>query len=282
MRDTKSNLESRIVKPIFVIACCNSGTTILWDAIKSHRNVSGPLIEGQDLEGMPDTMRHYLGDATFRLWAHYLFAKGDENGIPGSNLAYYVTEENVNEADKQQFIQVYLQNMIPGTRLSDKSPAHTLRARYMQGCFPDAYFVAIARNGYAISEGIRRKRLFDPKRPQYKGLYTEIRDAAYHWNKANEILLSYKQLNLLDKYMIIRYEDLVNNTKQTLFSVLDFCGLDKTGFSIPKFEQDHNEKQISRLTRNEINTITLIAEPMLTHFGYGILQSKITYRNLLP
>ena len=70
-------------KPIFIFGCCNSGTTPLWRALKQHKGLSGPDIEGQDLQDLPASMKQYVGKATFRLWAH-----------PKFKLCYYATEND--------------------------------------------------------------------------------------------------------------------------------------------------------------------------------------------
>jgi len=244
-------------KPIFVFGCCNSGTTILWQALRHHKKLSGPEIEGQDLQDLPICMRHYLGDATFRLWAH-----------PKFKLCYYVTEDDYNTKDAAKVKEVYNRYTVPGTRLITKSPADTLRARLIQSYFPDAYFIAIVRNGYAVSEGIIRKRKYDPDRPQYEGLFTTIEEAAEQWFRANTIIVSHQKF--LDNYMIVRYEDLIRKPKHILLSIFDFCGLEPDGFHIPTFTQGLNEEQVSRLSDYEIETITRIAAPMLIHFGYEL------------
>jgi hypothetical protein len=267
----ESNLEIRIKKPIFIFGCSNSGTTILWKSLKSHKDISGPDIECQDLEGLPDSMRHNLGNATFRMWAHHLFAQGDENGVAGSNLLYYATEEDFNEGDMQTLIGTYSNFVEPGKRMIAKSPADTLRARLIQAYFPDAYFVAIVRDGYAVSEGIRRKRWHDPERPQFEGLHTTIEDAAEQWYNANRVISSYKELNLLKRLKVIRYEDLVETPQKVLSSILEFCELDQNELAIPSLETSLNQNQISRLSSHEIETVTRIAQPMLLHFGYEIL-----------
>ena len=63
----------KIKRPVFIFGCSNSGTTILWQALKNHIKLSGPDMEGQDIKELPDKMKHYLGKATFRLWAHPKF-----------------------------------------------------------------------------------------------------------------------------------------------------------------------------------------------------------------
>ena len=230
----------QIQKPIFVFGCSNSGTTILWQALKRHISLSGPDVEDQDIEGMPDSTRHHLGKATFRLWAH-----------PRFKLCYYSTEKDYKEEDTQKLQAIYKQFVVTGTRLVVKSPAHTLRARLIQAYFPDAYFVAIVRNGYAVAEGIVRKRKYDPDRPQFQGLTTTIEEAAEQWFRANVVIMSHQKF--LRNYLIVRYEDLVQNPEATLHTVLDYCRLGKADFPvpIPNFEQGKNGEQIARLVKEE-------------------------------
>jgi hypothetical protein len=247
-----------IKDPVFVFGCCNSGTTILWEALKRHGDFCGPDVEGQDLNDLPDSMRHHLGKSTFRLWAH-----------PNFNRCYYATEADCNENDRGKIMEVYGRYAEPGKRFITKSPADTLRARLIQGYFPDASFLAIVRNGYAVSEGIVRKRKLDPDRPEYEGLFTTIDEAAEQWYRSNTIILSHGKF--LNKYKIIKYEDLVENPEDTLYSVLDFCCADKKKFHAPEFRTDLNTEQIGRLSEYEIETVTRVAKPLLIHFGYDVL-----------
>ncbi len=263
-------MPNPVEKPIFIFGCCNSGTTILLHSLLKHKSLNGPKIDGQDLDGLPDSMTHYLGNSTFRMWAHHLFSQGEEE-VPGSNLIYYVTEKDYNEEDKNKLIKIYSSFLKPGIRLAIKSPADTLRERLIQSYFQDAYFIGVVRNGYAVSEGIVRKREFDPDRPNHMGLKTTISDAAEQWNNANRVLNSYNELGLLKNLIILKYEDLVSNSKKVLNSVLDFCELDKEGFEIPEFQKDLNDKQIARLSTEDIGAVTNIAKPMLTKFGYDLL-----------
>jgi hypothetical protein len=244
-----------VERPIFVFGCCNSGTTILWQALKKHQALSGPDVEDQDIDGMPDSMRHWLGRETFRLWAH-----------PKFGLCYYTTERDCDEGDKEKLQGIYQRFLIPGTRLVAKSPAHTLRARLIQSYFLDAYFVAIVRNGYAVTEGIIRKRKFDPDRPQFQRMLTTVEEAAEQWFRANTVIVSHQ--SFLCRYLIIKYEDLVERPEATLHTVLNHCGLDTIKFPVPVFEKKNNEAQIARLPREEVDIVTRIAGPILHHFGY--------------
>ncbi len=246
-----------IVKPVFVFGCCNSGTTILWQALKQHKEFSGPDIEGQDIEDLPASMRHYLGKSTFRMWAH-----------PRFKLSYYATEADFSAEDAQKIKDIYNRYYVPGTRFIAKSPADTLRARLIQSYFPDAYFIGVVRNGYAVCEGIVRKREYDPERPQNRGLSTTVDEAAEQWFRANTIMVSHQKF--LRQYKIVMYEDLVEATEEVLLSILEFCGLETAEFSVPSFTKGLNEEQISRLSKAEVETISRIAGPMLVHFGYEL------------
>ena len=250
----------KIERPIFIFGCCNSGTTILWEALKSHPQLSGPPVEGQDLPGMPRKMTHFLGNRTFRLWAH-----------PKFNMSYYFTVDDTTKHDVQAIREVFSRYIKPDTRLVTKSPADTLRARMIQEYFKDENpsFIIIIKNGHAVAEGIRRKRLWDEDRPKYKGLKTTIAQAAEQWLWANWVIVTLK--SYLKNYLIIKYEDLVEDPKDTLTKVFDFLRLDIGNLVIPVFRKDDNEKQIDRLTTDEVKTITRIAEPMLTYFDYKLL-----------
>ncbi len=256
--------STKIEKPIFIFGCSNSGTTILWQALKRHQGLSGPDIEDQDIEEMPHVMTHYLGKAGFRLWAH-----------PKFKLCYYFTEKDYQTQDAQKVREVYLTFLNPGTRLVAKSPAHTLRARLIQSFFSDAYFIAIVRNGYAVSEGIVRKRKFDPDRPQFQGLFTTIEEAAEQWFRANVIIVSHQKF--LKNYFIVKYEELVANPKQTFNLILDFCELTKEDFPVPAFDTTKNHEQIARLSEYDTETITRVAGPMLIHFDYELINKELKW-----
>lgn len=245
----------KLESPLFVIGCCNSGTTILWRALLSHRELSGPTCEGQDLKELPQCMKHHIGRQTFRMFAHPHF-KG----------VYHLTEKDYDLEQAQRLAAVYAEHCEPGLRFIEKSPANSVRTRFLQSIFPNATFIIIVRNGMAVSEGIRRKRLYDPERQHMAGLSTTIDQAAEQWYHANRIIM--EDMQFLKRCIMIKYEDLVSNTPKVLRSVLDFCKLDCQDFNFPKFETNHNIKQIERLTDVEKDIIYKITGNLLTELSY--------------
>lgn len=259
--------EYQLKEPVFVMGCCNSGTTILGKAIQSHWDVHGLEEEGPLTPGYPKELTHHLCPHTFRTWAHPIWSRG-KSVNPGDNLAYYMTEEAMTENLASKLNDFYRPFVGNGKRLCDHSPQSTLRARALQKAFPDAYFVAIVRDAYAVSEGIRRKRWDDPDRPHMSGFNTPIETAARQWSETSKILLSYKKL--LDRYLLIKYENLVSNAESILTEVLSFCKLESKGHDFPSFILDLNEKQCSSLTSLEIQIISLIAGNEIKAMGYTI------------
>jgi hypothetical protein len=261
----------RVVAPIFVVGCCNSGTTILWRALQAHPDLEGPPFEGQDLRDLPARMRHFLGKQTFRMFAH-----------PKFNNAYRATEHHYTPAIAARLDAVYSEHCRPGKRLLEKSPANAIRTRFLQAVFPDASFVMIVRNGLAVSEGIVRKRLFDPDRPHMESQLTSLAEAAQQWRSANRLMLADRPF--LRRSILIRYEDLVASPKKALDRVLRYCNLDPTRVASPVFETELNAQQIRRLSSEDIQRIApLLAGvlPATQAFGQWTSRRSNTMINLL-
>ncbi|MEK6825373.1 MAG: sulfotransferase [Nanoarchaeota archaeon] len=255
------NSMHKIERPIFVFGCNNSGTTVLWKTLKGHPDLCGPDVESQTLPGLPKHMTSYIRE-TFRLFAH-----------PKFKMCYHVTENDYREEDHLQIARVFSSFLTPNKRLVFKSPSDTLRARLIQSYFPDASFVAIVRNGYAVCEGTVRKRRDDPERPQYTGMFTTYEEAAEQWFRANVMVVS--NASFLKRYKIIKYEDLVAQPKATLERLTSFCDIDLERLPIPELKDDLNFKQIRALAPYQIESITCIAHPMLEHFEYEVLRKSL-------
>jgi Sulfotransferase family len=251
----KTKLLRKFEKPIFVVGCGNSGTTILWKTLLSHADLGGPLSEGQDLKDLPRCMTHFLGRQTFRLFAHSRF-----------KMAYRTTEKDYTPRIGEHLAEVYADHLSPGLRFIEKSPSNSMRVRFLQRVFPDAFFVLVVRNGIAVSEGIRRKRWYDPDRQPMAGLQTTIADAAEHWSRTNHSLFL-DRLHLR-RSIVVRYEDLVANPAPVLHAILEFCECAPAPLCLPEFETAFNDTQIQRLTVAELAMVRRVAGPTLAALGY--------------
>ena len=189
------------------------------------------------------------------MWAHSRFKS-----------TYHLTEKSHEPALGERLGSIYREHCQDGTRLLEKSPPNSLRTRFLQSTFPNACFVIIVRNGFAVSEGIVRKRSYDPDRQHMAGLRTTIEQAAEQWANANRTLLQDKPF--LRRSITIRYEDLVCDSANVLQSILRFCECLTPNLEVPRFQKDLNEKQTARLSPEEKNAIRRVAGDMLHYFGY--------------
>lgn len=243
------------LKPIFVIGCCNSGTTLLWKMLLQNSGVSGPDIEGQAIEDLPKYLKHFIGKETFRLFAH-----------PKFRNAYHLTEKDSNELTTHEVSNIYSRYFIEGTRFIEKSPANSVRMRFLQATFPDAQFVVIIRNGFAVAEGIRRKRWFDPERTHLSGQGTTIEQAAVQWLYANSTII--RDLSYINNFIVIRYEELVKKPEFIMNRLYGFLSLPQLKFNASYFRIDDNQRQIARLKKAEIELIYSIQKQLLHQLGY--------------
>ena len=268
IRESAGNIlrEFRIlVKPaprpagcwLFLAGCYNSGTTLLAKLLAQHADISAIPTEG-----------HFITNQ---------FVKDFEVGLPrmwaaGEHL-FRLTEDSVGP-DPERVKKEWGIRLDTGKRvLLEKSPPNTARTRWLQRHCVPARFVAIVRDGYAVAEGIRRKA--DPKHlPQS----WPIEDCARQWVRSYEVLL--EDAPNLEHLLWVRYEDLARNPLETLNEIARFAGLPpfpdmKLDSPLSVHERDEpmrnmNEESISRLSGDDLRKITVVAGPMLEHFGYPL------------
>ena len=240
---------------VFLVGCYNSGTTLLAELLGQHPSISALPTEG-----------HFITDE---------FIKDYDIGLP----RMWVEREDLfrlNEHDrgpdplrvkKEWAMRLNLRKPV----LLEKSPPNTAKVRWLQAHFENAYFIGLLRNGYAVAEGITRKA--DPKHLVESW---PIEMSAYQWKRSNEILE--QDMKYLQHFIWVKYEDLVDDTVETLNKITDFIGIPE----FDSFEADRswsiherderirnmNAESIQRLSRQQIDLINHVAGDMIDSFGY--------------
>ncbi len=150
----------------------------------------------------------------------------------------------------------------------------------LQQIYPDAHFVAIVRNGFAVCEGqMRRGR--------------SLRDSALLYEKCCRRII--EDNNRLPNYTMIRFEDVLLKPKQSVQKIMSSANLslDKVtkirlvGRQMPNKTRDNrlfwctfdeladhidpeiDRRQIQRLDRETKATIMSIAGNSMRHLGYS-------------
>lgn len=246
-------------KWIFVVGCYNSGTTLLSSLLGAHSEIAALPDEGQFLTD------EFLSDYEVglpRMWVlrEDLFRLTDADVGP-----------DVVRLKKEWLMR--LDRSAPF--FLEKSPPNAARTLWLQKHFCNAHFIAIVRNGYAVSEGIRRKA-----QPQHLQKGWPISLCARQWNRSNEILV--EDASAIEHLLWVRYEDLATDPVAVLDRVWEFVGVEadsesvKVGARWPVHERREpilnlNPESMARLSPADVSTITDAAEPMLENFGYEIL-----------
>ena len=240
---------------VFLVGCYNSGTTLLSDILGQHTSIAALPTEGQFIT---DQFVKDYNIGLPRMWVDredlFTLTEHDEGPDPAR-----LKKEWCMRLDTNRPI------------LLEKSPSNIAKMRWLQKHFENAHFIGIVRNGYAVAEGIARKA-----EPRHLRGGWPIEKCAWQWKRSNEVMQ--QNAALMDHYLSITYEDLTDDTDNTLNRVTRFL-------DIPDFEQleagrtwkiherneplrDMNPDSIGRLERDEIDTIYRVAGDMLDAFNY--------------
>lgn len=245
-------------KWVFIVGCYNSGTTLIHDLLANH----------PDIGSMPDEGQYYTDQLLLpksvglpRLWAiepdrFYL----NENSNQGINIGKL----------KRQWGAYFDEPM--GPILLEKSPTNAARTRWLQRHFENAHFIGIIRNGYAVAEGIRRKADHS------------LDIGARQWTRSNEIMLD--DFEMLEKKILIRYEELTESTHETLQQIFNFLGLNSGDQNIENMTgknwkiheqtspiQNMNQRSLDALNKQDIEVIESVAGQLLKRLGYSFQDS---------
>lgn len=242
----------------FIVGCNNSGTSLLQKILQRSNQISTLPFEGQ-LYTRVFQRANKKGFA--RVWSEY-----------SQELSAECSPIKV----APRLLHDWMRNLsLPIHKvIVEKTPANVLRMNWLTAAFPNSYFIGMVRNGYAVCEGIHRKAGQD------------LRRAACHWNKVNEIMLT--QGRTLPHFLLIKYEELTEKPNLTMRRIADFldinpCTLEyaaKKLFSFstvignkPQRLKNLNQESIARLTPADLRTINSCAAHMLHYFGYKVLHA---------
>ncbi|WP_457670278.1 sulfotransferase family protein [Thiolapillus sp.] len=235
-------------KWVFIVGCYNSGTTLLHNIIASHPAVASLPREGQyctDQLLVPSEV------GLTRIWAFQ-----PERFIPSAG------NEPDAEKIKRQWCGLMSNPALPV--FLEKSIPNAARITWLNKHFPNAHFIALVRNGYAVAEGIHRKA----------GQSVEV--AAKQWRESNRIML--EQLEQVERKLLLRYEDMTTQPAETLEKVMTFLDLDGAKLVLDQKWAIHgassnirnmNARSLARLSEEEKAFIRQEAGELLEAFHYS-------------
>jgi hypothetical protein len=234
-----------INRPIFIIGCNRSGTTLLFRNLSMHPDLWSLYIESQD--------------EFYRYWPiHPEF--GDRLTQPpsdeiGSGLIRDLYDRAHN---KERFRDTPLTGRIPTRvfqrpvgrfykpetiRLVEKTPANSLRIPMLAQAFPDASFLYIVRRGEAVVSSLMEgwknwsgtadgedwrytkwHYLVPPGWRSWTGRPLE-EICTYQWVASNLAARFDLERWAPKRFLILRYEDLIATPSEDYQNIAQFCGL---------------------------------------------------------
>jgi len=261
---TKFTKVSSPEKWVFIVGCYNSGTTLLLRLLDNYRDIS-TLYEGVFKTSELNTPEE-LG------WTRLWYKVYEQVRLSKNNDGI-----NVNNLKKDWSIFLNNKKKI----FVEKSIVNSTRMAWLQENFKNSYFIFIVRNGYCVSEGIKRKApkgAWGIQKKDYQPSYP-IEMCAKQWIYSNKIIE--KDSRNIKRFFKIKYEDLCVNPEKTLKNIYKFLNIPSGNqFNKEKKWNIHGEKSeiknmnyksFERLSSFQIKKINQIAEKMLGYYGYDIL-----------
>jgi hypothetical protein len=232
-------------RPILVIGCNRSGTTLIFRNLSEHPKTWGLYEESQHI-----FYRHYPIDPEM----------GDRLvDPPSSEIAASITRAFYREAhNKEVFKDLRGLRLIPRKllqrptnrfykrpplRLVEKTPANSLRIPFLFRLFPDARIVFVVRRAEdtisSLMEGWKNwsntgsgswvygqwHYLVPPGWQQWKGrALAEI--CAFQWVESNRVALEDLEAHCPGRYLFVRYEEAVAGPAAMFEKIRTYCELD--------------------------------------------------------
>lgn len=288
-----------IDRPILIVGCGRSGTTLLYQILCGHPDLAWFSTYTSRWPNLPQLA------ALSRAYPILRGRRIAPRGLPLPSEGYPIwdllrppelrqTQQPLTEDDvamgEQDRIRIAISRHLRyqgGRRFINKNTRNIRRLRYLNALLPEALFVHITRDPRATAASLLKVPWWrdlpvwcfggmTPRQWVSAGNPEEAM-AAEVWRQELEIALAHKQFIPTSRYLQLRYEDLTADPEATLRQVLDFIALDWS----PRFEQffqsfdvrDSNVKFGTQLTKAQIRVIERITRPLAASLGYEVPSS---------
>jgi len=198
--------EPNPAKWVFPVGCYNSGTTLTQSILAAHQDFTTLPREGVKFTS-------HLPQPEDLGWTRMWIGCEDymERGLgPATALTY--------KAILTDWAPWFSSNK---SIFMDKSVTNGTRMPWLDQVFPNSYFIGIFRNGFAASEGIRRKAkpTGSARRKLGSDRYS-LKMAGSQWVAANDKILA--DSKRVQHFLSIQYEELISEPIVTLNKIWDF------------------------------------------------------------
>lgn len=271
-----SNGSSQVCKPIFVVGCGRSGTTLLFDILSQHHSLARTTgyPDGEDHDGW---IKH--GQCVMAGIGNVHHSKyGD--GISGFQYCLHMNHADVTEEIIRNMHDYYWEDVLKKNkkfRVINKQPHLSNKLNYVLGIFPDAKIVHIVRDcepmvasWLAVMDDHPSLVVYWPWEEDYPCLWlmpkpkdpVALASLGRHssffpgggaklfidyWNKVNSGIPR-QMIGRESQLITIRYEDLVSYPEKILNEIISFCELPAFNFAVDDLQPNTAQKHTHRMT----------------------------------
>lgn len=249
----------RLARPIFMIGCSRSGTTLAAGLFGLHPDVAD-FSEAHEIWDP----RHYRDPEADHHWTS----------------AQATQAEAIRLHARFEYVRRYLGK----ERFFNKNPRSSVRIDYIRAVFPDAVFVHVIRDGRAVVasmlEFMRARAHLENtpmpfcRPPEWRALLRadKTEQGALQWCAIVRHVLS-KKAELGPVYHEFRYEELCQDPRGVLAPAFRFAGLRADAevlANLPERLDSQNYKWREQLTPAQIGTVNRVEAPLLEQLGYPL------------
>ncbi|WP_228445307.1 sulfotransferase family protein [Thalassotalea sp. HSM 43] len=221
-------------RPIIILSAPRSGSTLLFETLKNGKDICTIGDESHAvIEHIAKFSTVYRGFESNALTA---------DDVDAENAALLKQRFSDRLIDRHgQAINSSNQDSV---RFLEKTPKNALRVGFLNKLFPDALFVYLVRDPRAniasiIDAWISQKFRTYPNLPGFNGKWSLLlppnwqsmqgkrleQIASFQWQSANNHILD--ELEKIDpsRWMMVNYQELLDNPATTVNSILNFAGL---------------------------------------------------------
>ncbi|MEC4986483.1 MAG: sulfotransferase [Oscillatoria sp. PMC 1068.18] len=258
-------------RPVFIVGCGRSGTTILGKMLSQHSEIAY-FNEPRDI---------WLCATQTDIWTRKAQVRSGKLKLTAADL----TPEIASRIKNEFAVRIRLKN---GSRLVEKLPINSFRIGFLNALFPDALFIHLLRNGLEVAQSIATLAETKPwfGRKDYK--WNLLKDYAVARGDGELVELSTNNFlkgilewrlsvessreglsNLAsDRWIEIRYEDLLENAIAVCTTLEQFIGLEPSQ-EMRQFAATQINRKSPRISQNSLSpAIEQIAGELLTRLNY--------------
>lgn len=229
------------ISPVIIGGCARSGTTLARVILDSHKN----LCCG------PESGLFFRDDAGIQRLAN----KFD---VPLRKVRSMAQRSNSRAEFIEKFFDFYAR-VCGKPRWAEKSPRNVQTLDYVFGVFPKARFLHMVRDGRDVACSLRTfpRHSVEEGRLKPLGTWNDLGPGIERWVSDISASLAYRAD---PRYLEVRYEDLVLETRNTLQKVLKFIGEPWDDAVLRHYEISSGSRDVTKFPQNPEAVRPIIGE----------------------